>query len=251
MKSILHWTSPQETYQYEPLYLANGTFGGLLNLTGTDMNLWSSRIVAESHHHEGFEPSMPVTALRTQVYYQSPAFRQKGFWVSNAAILSDDPIYKSSPSMPHKAVVYDCRQSLDLNTGLANTSGMLYLGSRASLEAGDAPERAIPFETEIAFLKGKPVLSMQITAQPGGTKIIFDPVLVLEETLQIKNSGNSILSFGNELETDICLKQEVLHQSTETNQLLIIKKASGHDPHSIRIRTSNGKLIKWRGKDVF
>jgi hypothetical protein len=250
MTTTLRWTSPQETHQYEPLYLANGTFGGLLNLTGTDLNLWSSRIVAESGKRQAFEPCFPVTALRTQVYYQSPAFRERGFLVSNAAILCDDPIYTSNPSMPHKAVVYQCDQSLDLQSGLATTSGTLFLGSRASLEAGDSPERAIPFQTEVAFLKGSPLMSLRITAKPTGTKIIFDPVPVLEETLQIRNSGNSILSFGNQLKTDIHLEQEVLHQSAAGSTILIIKQARGSAPHSIRISSPNGKVAELRGKPV-
>jgi len=247
---MLHWTSPQETHQYEPLYLANGTFGSLLNLTGTDLNLWSSRIVSETGNRKAFDPSYPVTALRTQVYYQSPYFRKKGFMVSNAAILCDDPIYTSNPSMPHKATVYHCDQSLDLQSGLARTSGTLYLGSRSALEAGDSPERAIPFQTEVAFLKGSPLMSMRITAQPEGTKITFDPVIVLEETLQIRNSGNSILSFGNQLETDLHLEQKVLHQSTGRNSILVVKQARGSAPHSINISSPNGNIVELRGNPV-
>ena len=38
------WESAFQTHQYEPIYLANGSFGGMLDLSGATMDLWSSRI---------------------------------------------------------------------------------------------------------------------------------------------------------------------------------------------------------------
>jgi len=249
--NTLRWKSNYEDYTYEPLYLANNTFGGLLNLSGTDLNLWSANIVGSPDEPEGHHGvQFPVTALRTQVYYQSPYYRQHKFLVSNAAILCDEPIYTSNPSMPHKASIYQNAQSLDLTRGVAETSGTLYLGSLSSLEAEPASERAIQFKSEVVFLKESATLSMKITANPVGTEIILDPVLVLEDAFSIRNSGNSIYSMGNEMQANIVVQQSVLHSQTSDREIIHILRPNGGEVYSIRIRTRTGEVGQLNDKAV-
>ena len=241
--SRLTWSSPQEVHHYDPLYLANGTFGGLLDQSGTDMNLWSSRIVgapANPAWHHGVH--FPVTALRTQVYYRNRYFKERGFHVSRAAISAESPIYTSNPSMPHKANVYDCEQSLELGTGMAKTSGTVFLGSRAALRTGKTPERAVKFQSEVVFLKDSALMSMAIRADEADTEITFDPVPVLVDRLVLDNTGDSIYSLGNEMKTDIRVSQEILHQSSGENWILYLIQPSQDDAYTVRIRSENGHV---------
>jgi hypothetical protein len=246
---ILDWKSTQETHQYEPLYLANGTFGGLLDLSGTDMNLWSSSIVGAPVRREGNHGvHYPVTALRTRVYYRNCAFRERGFWVSRAAILSDNPIYTAHPAMPHKATVYDCSQSLDLHAGIARTAGTLYPGSRSSLLAGLEPDRMIPFQTEVVFLKDSRLLSMQIESQ--GSEIAFDPWPVLEDKLVVGNSGNSIYSLGNEMTCDIRVTKELVAGDSGSNWIRYILKPEADAAYTVFVSSENGKVGQLNGRPV-
>ena len=249
--SRMTWSSPQEVHHYDPLYLANGTFGGLLDLSGTDMNLWSSRIVgapANPAGHHGVH--FPVTALRTQVYYRNRYFKERGFHVSRAAIFSESPIYTSNPSMPHKANVYDCEQSLDLGAGLATTSGIVFPGSRAAQRAGDAPERATQFRSEVVFLKDSAVMAVAIEAGETDTEITFDPVPVLEDRLVLDNTGDSIYSLGNEMKTDLRVSQQILHQSAGPDWICYVIQPAADEAYTVRIRSENGCVQTLHGRPV-
>ena len=246
---FLDWKSTQETHQYEPLYLANGTFGGLLDLSGTDMNLWSSKIVGSPATKEGKHGvHYPVTALRTRVYYRNRGFRERGFWISRAAIVSDNPIYTTHPAMPHKATVYNCSQSLDLHAGVARTAGTLYPGSRSSLLAGLEPDRIIPFQTEVVFLKDSRLLSMHITSP--GSEIAFDPSPVLEDKLVVDNSGNSIYSLGNEMTCDIRVTQQRVACDSGSDWIRYVLKPKGDAAYTVLIRSENGKVGQLNGRPV-
>lgn len=249
--TILSWEGEQETFQYEPLYLANTHFGGLFNLTGTDANLWSAKIVGLPEKRGRVSGvRYPVTAIRTQVYYQSPYFREKGFHVSNAAILSSMPGYKTNAAMPHKASLYHCQQRLNLNTGLMTATGIVYPGSRAALEEGMGGERAIRYRSEVVFLKDSPLMAMRISAEPGGTDIVFDPVPVLEEALVVRNCGNSIYSLGNALKTDLVVRQHILGQTATGRDVSYILQADGGRIFSVHVCSDEGIVDVLNGRPV-
>lgn len=167
-ENVLHWHSPLQTHEYAPIYLANGYFGGMLNLSGATMDLWSLEIGAVPKG--GALPGgalSPVTALRTQVFFRNEYFRGKGFWVGASGVHCRDPRYTSDSSMPHIAQVYDCRQELDLRVGIADPAGVLALGSSATVWSGARPERQIAFRTRVIFLKDSPALGLLVEAGEG------------------------------------------------------------------------------------
>ena len=230
---LLEWKSPFQTHDYCPLYLANGVFGGMLDLSGVTMDLWSSEI--------GCVPSVgelpggalcPVTALRTQVFFRNPHLRERGFWIGSTGIHCSDPRYKADPSMPHIAQVYDCRQALNLRTGIAITSGIVALGSSASVWGGNHPERQIGFRTRVIFLKDSPSLGIEIEAD---ADILFLPELILHEVFALKGRGKGLLRHGNEIECDLEVRQEILKREAGDGCLTYLVRPGGQAPYRVRV----------------
>lgn len=245
----LHWESPQCTHPYEPLYLGNTNFGSMLDLTGTDMSLWDSRIGGLQENpreeHEGI--LFPVTALRTQVHYRNEHYRKEGFWMSNAAILSDRPEYIQHPAMPQRAQIYKNVQSLRLKDGTATTSGVVFPGSYSSLQTGLYKERAIDFKTAVAFLKDAPVMGMWIEVEDG-TDVLFDPTPVLEDDYKLKNSGQSIYSLGNEIDENVCVRQEQLSCAASGNTITYRFKPTGGAAYTVSIRGAGAEIVDVKGR---
>lgn len=191
----LTWRSPFQTLAYEPIYLANGSFGGLLDLSGSTLDLWSSEIGAQNLADEDSAVLWPVTALRTAVYFRNDHYRAAQTWVGASGIHCVDPRYTSTDGIPHIPQVYECRQELDLRTGVATTAGSLYLGSEAALVAGQAPERVIPFETRVIFLKDSRLLGIEVTAADD-TEILVAPDIVPDEHLTLGAADRGIARLG-------------------------------------------------------
>jgi len=152
----LTWEGAWEDQTYAPLYLGNGAFGGQLNASGTDITLWSAShgsVNREATEHP--EVRYPLALTRLAVFYRNAYFKERGFWIGRDGILCSDPSYKSEPAMPHRPQVYDFAQALDMRTGLAETTGCVYPGSRSGLHADQGSERALRFHARMAFLKDK------------------------------------------------------------------------------------------------
>ncbi len=230
---LLEWQSPFQTHEYCPLYLANGVFGGMLDLSGATMDLWSSEI--------GCVPSIgelpgaalcPVTALRTQVFFRNTHFREHGFWVGSTGIHCNDPRYTADPSMPPIAQVYDCHQALDLRTGIATTSGIIALGSSASVWTGGRPERQIRFRTKVMFLKDSPSLGIEIEADG---EMLFLPEPILHEVFAIKGRGKGLLRHGNEIECELEVRQEILERQIGEGCITCTIRPGGQPAYRVRV----------------
>ena len=230
---LLTWSSPYQTHEYEPLCLANGVFGGTLDLSGATLDLWSSEIAAAPC--VGSLPGgalCPVTALRTQVFFRTPRLRERGFWLGATGIHCSDPRYLSDPSMPHLAQVFDCRQSLDLRSGIATTSGTLALGSSASVAAGPDPERHVPFHTRVAFLKDSPALGITIEAD---AEFLFVPEPILHELFSLKGRAKGVLRVGNEIDCALEVRQTLLARDTAPGRITYTLQPDGQPPYHIRV----------------
>lgn len=246
----LEWESPFTTYPYEPLYLANTYFGGMLDLSGTDMNLWSSRIGGKPVNAEGHgETCYPVTAIRVQAHYRTPYLRERGFWCSAAGILTDVPGYTSDPSMPHQTQVYGCKQSLNLTTGIAETSGTVFLGSESAFKSGRFPERGIPFYTRVAFLKGSPQMGIAITVEEGN-EILFDPLPVLEDRYVLDVTGKGIFNIGNEIKADIRVRQQILASQHDEHTITYTLQPEGNPAYTVIISTAGGRVSLFNQRPV-
>lgn len=227
----LEWHSPFQTHDYHPLYLANGVFGGLLDLSGATMDLWSSEI--SSIPVEGRLPGdslVPVTALRTQVFFSTESLRKQGFWLGASGIHSSDPRYTTDPSMPHIAQVYDCRQQLNLREGIATTEGKLTLGSLAALQANSQPERTVAFRTRVIFLKDSPLLGIEVEAE---ADIAFLPEPILHEVFGIAGEAKGILRHGNAIDVRIAVQQTIrAHEATDCAITYTIEP-NGQPPYEV------------------
>lgn len=230
---IVSWRSPFQTHHYEPLYLANGGFGGMLDLSGATMDLWSSEIAAVPSAGELHgAPLAPVTALRTQVFFRNAHFRKQGFWIGSTGIHCTDPRYTADPSMPHLPQVYDCHQQLDLRAGIAETTGTLFLGSLASLHSGSRPERAIPFKTRVIFLKDSPVAGFVIEAD---AEMLFVPEPILHEVFALKGRAKGILRVGNEIDCALELHQTVIAHEAAEGCITYTIQPNGQPPYRVRV----------------
>jgi len=245
------WRSAFQTHTYEPLYLANGTFGGLLDLSGSTMDLWSSQWGGWNLDEPEPERVLwPVTALRTQVYYQNPYCREAGFWVGGTGIHSRNPDYIAEPSMPHLPQTYHCQQVLDLDSGLATTGGTYYMGSQAALEAGLAPERALPFETRVVLLKDSPLMGIEITSVPD-VEICFSPEPVLEERLHWDVTGSGIARLGTAIESRLRTRQTILSSSAGESGIHYEIQPEGGAPYRVVIRSANGKVATFNERPAW
>ncbi|MFP4378359.1 MAG: hypothetical protein ACLFP4_15045, partial [Spirochaetales bacterium] len=126
--ATLRRSHPFITHEAQALYLANGTFGGLQDGSATQLDLWSSSIASQNIAEPTSPILYPVTALHTAVWYQSPYYQEREFWIGRDGMITSDPRYTAHPAMPHLPQVYRIEQSLDLDTGVAECSGVLYPG---------------------------------------------------------------------------------------------------------------------------
>lgn len=243
---VMTWKSRFESHDYEPLYLSNGTFGGVLDLSGATMDLWSGAIWGESGGSGLAGGSVcPVTALRTAVHYRNAHFREHGFWIGRSGILSDDSSYTADPSMPHMAQVYECRQELNLRAGMATTSGVLFPGTLAAWEAGVAQERAICFQTRIIFLKDSPVMAMEVESDD---EILFFPAAILRERLQLGAQARGILRLGNAIECDLDVRQDVDGIDASDRRIEYRMQPRGGRPYRAVVSTPNASLHRVGGE---
>jgi hypothetical protein len=237
---LLEWCSPFQTHGYHPLYLANGVFGGLLDLSGATMDLWSSEIGCVPV--EGRLPGdalAPVTALRTQVYFRNETLREQGFWMGASGIHCSDPRYTADPSMPHIAQVYDCRQQLDLRNGVATTQGKLALGSSASLWAAIEPERAIAFRTRVIFLKDSTAMGIEVEAD---ADMLFVPEPVLQEAFGLKGRAKGVLRHGNAIDCMLAVQQTLLEQEATDFCIAYTLQPNGQPPYHVRVSSQGCRL---------
>lgn len=241
---VLTWTSPFQTHGYEPVYLANGTFGGMLDLSGSTLDLWSPLIGAVPEGDPGRAGILfPVTALRIQAYYRNARHRAQGFWVGNSGIHGDDVRYTSDPSMPHIAQVYGCRQELDLRAGLATTSGKLVLGSQAALAAGLADERAVAFATRVAFLKDSPLLGIELRTDDADTEILFRPEVFLRERFNLGGGAKGVLRIGNDLDCELEMRQEKLSVEVGAERIVYLMRPAGGAPYRVVVTPPGPQAI--------
>lgn len=228
----LRWESSFQNHLYEPLYLANTVFGGLLDLSGVTMDLWSSLIGAEPvKGGMGHGTRNPVTALRTRALFRGQALRDQGVWIGSAGIHCADPSYTSDASMPHLAQVYDCRQSLDLRTGIATTSGRVVLGSPST--GGD---RSIAFTTRVAFLKDSPLLGLEILPRSPDVEVLFAPELVLRDILKLGSEAKGIARIGNAIDCDLEIRQTLLSTETGPDVISYRLRPDGAAPYRVTLR---------------
>ncbi|HEX8371567.1 MAG TPA: hypothetical protein VF585_02210 [Chthoniobacterales bacterium] len=243
------WSSPFHTIAYEPLYLANGTFGGMLDLSGSTLDLWSSQIGAipgGSDHPPGV--LYPLTALRTRVFYRNAYYSTAQAWIGATGIHTTDPRYTSTDGIPHIPQIYECRQELDLQNGVATTSGKLFLGTQAALEAGFSPERVIPFETRVVFLKGSRGLGIEVNAAPD-TEILFSPDFVLEERFILDVSDRGIARIGtDEIKCDFQFQKTISEVSAQNAQLIYLVRPDGGVPYRVIITAEAGTVTTFAGE---
>ncbi len=239
----LSWSSPFPTHEYESLYLANGVFGGQLDLSGTDMDLWSASIAALNQTGKPFpDVHYPVTALRTRVFYRNAHYKEAGFWMGRSGILCDDPRYRSNPSIPHQSQVYQCHQELDLRRGVAETSGTIFPGTQAALEAGLAPGRAIDFKTRVALLKDSPLMVVEITADEG-VEIAFLPQTVLEDKLVQKVSGHGVCQVGTEIDCELVMQQEQVSQTAAGDTIEYAMQPKDGKAYTVRVTSPGARAM--------
>ena len=246
----LSTTAPYITHLTEPLYLANGVFGGFLDGSGTTMDLWSASVGSRNLAQPQGEVRYPVTLFRSRVFYRNAYFRDKNFWMGREGILCADPRYTSDPAMPHLPQVYQIQQSLDLQTGIAETRGVIYPGSEAALQANQTPERRLPFHARVAFLKNSPWMAMHISADPD-TDILFAPEWILEEHLRLDVSGKGICKIGSGIDCTLNLRQTLRSETRTSDTLTCQIQAEGCDPHEIHIHAPGATLIDFHGKPAF
>jgi len=247
---ILTHRAPFIRHHDDPLYLANGTFGGFQDLSATQMDLWSSLVGSTNAADPDSPVLLPVTLLRTAVWYRNAHYRNRNFWVGRDGLITDDSRYTADPAMPHLPQVYHGEQSLDLSTGLATCSGTLYPGSQAGLEANLTPERVIRYETQTVFLKDRPLMAMEITAD-ADTDILFCPEWLETERLRLDVSGKGVCKIGSDIQCDMQLSQKLLECHQEGPSLTARLQPSGSSPHLIRIDCPGAEPEPLLGRNGF
>ncbi|GEM_PF-2864230 len=234
----------------DPLYLANGTFGGFQDLSATQMDLWSSLVGSRNHADPESNVLLPVTLLRTAVWYQNDHYRRGTFWVGRDGLITDDSRYTADPAMPHLPQVYHGEQTLDLASGLATCSGTLYPGSQAGLDAGLTPERAIRYHTRTVFLKDQPLMAMEITSADD-TDILFCPEWLESERLRLDVSGKGVCSIGSEITCALELSQTLLEEKQEASTLTVRVRPNGGKIHRLRIDCPDAETQELLGRKGF
>ncbi|MCD8483316.1 MAG: hypothetical protein LR015_12040 [Verrucomicrobia bacterium] len=101
---VLNWESDFENHQYEPVYIGNGSFGGMVDLSGADADWWSSEVgsLADGGHQGVL---YPITLVRTAVLFRTAQWKSMGLCAGRSGIYCQDPRYTSDPSMPHRPQV--------------------------------------------------------------------------------------------------------------------------------------------------
>ena len=243
-------THPFITHEAEPLYLANGVFGGLLDGSGTNMDCWSASVGG----HNVADPSdallYPVTLFRPRVFYRNAYFRAKACWMGRDGLQTNDARYTADPAMPHVPQVYQIRQRLHVRSGIAETSATLFPGSEAALEAGYTPERKIAFHARVAFLKNSSWMAMEIVSDPD-TDILFAPAWLLEEHARLDVSAQGIYKIGSGIHSAIQLRQAVLEERVEGDTLIRRMQAEGYVPHEVVIAAPGAKQTTFDGNTAF
>ena len=239
----LEWNSKFPDHTYEPIYLANTYFGGLLDLSGSTMDLWSASLVAES---EGDALcSLPVTMMRLQAFYRTPSLRNAGIWLGASGIHSGDSRYTSDPSMPHLPQIRDCRQSLDLRAGLATTTARISLGGES------APDSlSVPFQSRILFLKDSPILGIEIVV-PDNVEILILPEPVLAERFRLDLTGKGIHRLGNELRADIVLRQALVESQAQASAIFHTLQPHRSAPYTVSLTASGTEIAFLNGLPGF
>jgi hypothetical protein len=204
---------PFITHNAEPLYLANGTFGGFQDGSATQMDLWSSSIGSRNQSDPDNPVLYPVTALHTAVWFRSAHYQEHDFWIGRDGLVTTDTRYTAHPSMPHLPQVYHVSHQLDMDTGIAECEGVLYPGSQAGLEAGRDPERRVPYQVRTVFLIESGLMMMRIRTPDPETEILFSPDFCLEENLQLSVSGRGICRIGSQIDCDMRLQKELVDLS--------------------------------------
>lgn len=229
---LLYWESPYESHDYEPAYLGNGTFGGMVGLAGADADWWSSQVAGMT---TGGKPGLlyPVTAFRTQVVFRIPNWSESGIVAGRGGIYCQDPRYTSDPSMPHRPQVYGCRQSLDLRSGVLTTEGTGYLGSEAAWRGGLEPERGVHFRIRVAALKDSGWLGVEIEAD---AEIGFVPGFIAEERLGLHAKARGVHRLGNEIDCDLQLRQSQTDSRHEAGCIAWTALPEGGTPYRITAR---------------
>ena len=246
----LETEQPYITHLTDSIYLANGVFGGLLDGSGTNMDLWSASVGSRNSVRPGVEVLYPVTLLRTRVFYRNPYFRSKDFWIGRDGIVCDDARYTSDPSMPHLAQVYRIRQQLDLRRGIAETKATLYPGTEAALLAGRSPERQIPFRSRVAFLKNSPWMGLEIETEEN-TELLFAPELILEEHVKLDVSAKGVCKIGSGIDCHLSLHQTVLDSTCGTDSIGLTLQAEGCEPHELLLTAPGARVVEFQGRPAF
>jgi len=237
----LDWQSDFPDHTYDPLYLANTHFGGLLDLSGSTMDLWSSSLVArpEGDSSDGF--FFPITMIRLQAFYRTPTMRKEGVWLGSTGIHTEDPRYTTDPSMPHLPQIWDCRQSLDLCTGIASNKGRITLGGSSA-----PPDRSVCFESRILFLKDSAVMGIEILV-PEEVEILILPEPILEERFGLDLSGKGIHRLGNEVRADITLRQSLTESRTDATSVEHVLQPNGGESYTVTVQASDAEGVFLNG----
>ena len=245
---LLTWESPYETHEYHPLYLATGRIGGMVDLSGVTMDLWSVETGGLNLDANPQDDILwPVTAMRIQAYYRRP---NEPVWVGRTGIHTGDPRYTSHEAMPHLPQVYGCYQSLDVARGIATTRGTLTLGSYPAWAKAGGGSAAVPFETRIVALKGSTLIAFLIESDPE-VEICFSPEPVLEERLHADMSGNGILRWGTPFLCGIRTRQRIEGIADGVDSREYRFEPEGGEPYAVRVTVPGSRRAEVAGRAGF
>lgn len=237
----LTWNSLFQDHTYDPVYLANGMFGGMVDLSGTNMDLWSSQISCLPSGAGGCQAmQLPVTAIRLQAYYRSPSLKTNGFWVGCSGIHCNDSRYTSDPSMPHQAQVYDVIQSLNLREGMLETSGRICLGSHHCRDES----RSIPFQSRVVFLKDSSCMGIEIEVDECNEVMIL-PQPILEEQFALSVSGKGVHRLGNELDCNYILRQSLCNKHVDGGSIVYDVEPEGGEAYQVRVHSPTAEIVSF------
>jgi hypothetical protein len=239
---LLQWSAPFPDHHYHPLYLANTTFGGLLDLSGHVSELWGPAFVCRPPGLPSHSPAHPVTALDLQIFHRSPALRKGGVWLGAAGIRSDDPRHAVNTAMPGRPVLRDRRQSLDLSAGLATTSGRLALGGVAAPAAF-----TVPFSTRVVFLKDEPLLSVECLV-PEDVETLLVPDPIVEERFRLDLTGRGVHRLGNEIRCDLLLRQQAGFASVGDHEISRVMRPEGGAPYAVALSAPGSEVVSFEGR---